>query len=845
VTRESIPEQHTAGESGGPVANHGGEAVDMRGAQGPVYKPTAPVTQHFTTIIYEGTKVVIPSLQAIADHRAALREQLETEAQARWGGMSVYIQEEGATLPIEASPYQTGRFGPRQNLLDLLSATDRLLVLGEPGSGKTVTLERLAWELCSSDSPTVPVLIRLFQYDGTGLAQWMRAFLQSTGYLRLDSDQALTAFLKGGDARCFFLFDGLNEVAPPYRDRLVGELVRWAASYPRHPVILTSRSQDELWRRLRRSMVQAVVVQSIGDEQAQAYLVAHLGTEKGNDLYARLDERLRGMAQTPLVLWLIKEAGAAGESVPGNRGELYARFVSRMLRRDTDRRIDAQIPERVKRQAMAALAYYLSVERKLYCSQDKAIDVVAQQWGEERARIVVEACARHGLLAGDDPLWFAPHQTVQEYFAALALQKVMEQERNLSWWAKLGREGRWLVTGQQQGLAGFAADDWWMETFVQLAGLADDADWLAREVALANPWLAWWCVQEGREVEEGTRNEIANRSERLLASKRVADRRRAVAALTRMQSDRALLPLLQAAADSDREVAELAAQALAETGEAVRTLVTEAFQGADRQLWRITLRYLRTQPDDLLCAEIPDKVWEGILGQPMIWVPRGSFLMGSDAVTAWGADIRRLQYQVELPGYWISRYPVTVSVFRAFAEKRGYGSRYEGALRGRDDHPVTYVDWHDAMAYCRWLTLQSGMPVTLPSEAEWEKAARGTKGRRWPWGDQWDAERCNSAESGIGDTTPVGKYSPQGDSPYGCADMAGNVWEWTRSIYKDYPYDATDGREDLDAEGHRVLRGGAFDDGSMVARCARRYEDRPDSWGRNYGFRIVVSPGFP
>jgi hypothetical protein len=249
--------------------------------------------------------------------------------------MSIYIQEQGATLPIEASPYQADRLASRNNLLQLLHNAHRLLVLGNPGSGKTVSLERLAWELCAGPQPTVPVLVRLFHYDGKPLAEWLRALLQETGHLRFDDQQALLAFLKReGTGRCFFLFDGLNEVPPPYRDQFVGELVRWMAAYPRHPVILTSRAQDELWRRLRAEVGHTVVVQPISDEQARRYLVAHLD-ERGHELYRRLDERLRAMARTPLILWLIKEAGAAGESVPGNRGQLYGRFVSRMLRRDT------------------------------------------------------------------------------------------------------------------------------------------------------------------------------------------------------------------------------------------------------------------------------------------------------------------------------------------------------------------------------------------------------------------------------------------------------------------------------------------------------------------------------
>ncbi|MEA3397376.1 MAG: hypothetical protein U9R05_07935, partial [Chloroflexota bacterium] len=160
-------------------------------------------------------------------------------------------------------------------------------------------------------------------------------------------------------ARCIFLFDGLNEVSPPYRDRLVDELVRWLAGHPRHAMILTSRAQDELWRRLRGEAAEAVVVQPITNEQARSYLEKHLA-ERGAALYARLDDRLRALARTPLLLWLIKEAGAAGESVPGNRGELYARFVSRMLRRDTARRMDAEIPERLKLGVLTTLADALS-----------------------------------------------------------------------------------------------------------------------------------------------------------------------------------------------------------------------------------------------------------------------------------------------------------------------------------------------------------------------------------------------------------------------------------------------------------------------------------------------------
>ena len=154
------------------------------------------------------------------------------------------------------------------------------------------------------------------------------------------------------------------------------------------------------------------------------------------------------------------------------------------------------------------------------------------------------------------------------------------------------------------------------------------------------------------------------------------------------------------------------------------------------------------------------------------------------------------------------------------------------------------VSWHDATAYCGWLAAETKKHYRLPSEAEWEKAARGTDGLIYPWGNEWDETRLNSKEAGPGDTTPVGQYSPSGDSLYGAADMAGNVWEWTLSLFKPYPYDPDDGREDLDAPNDvpRVVRGGAFYYARRGVRAACRGWGVPGDglWG--VGFRVVLSP---
>jgi len=231
----------------------------------------------------------------------------------------------------------------------------------------------------------------------------------------------------------------------------------------------------------------------------------------------------------------------------------------------------------------------------------------------------------------------------------------------------------------------------------------------------------------------------------------------------------------------------------------------------------------------------------------MVLIPAGDFLMGSDpGVDQDAHDNEQPQHTLSLPDYHLAKTPLTNAQYAAFVEATDHRQPGQWKDRkppsGQEDHPVVYVSWHDAVAYCRWLAEVTGRPYRLHSEAEWEKGARGTDGRLWPWGDQWDVERCNSEESGKGGTTPVGAY-PQGASPYGLLDMAGNVWEWTRSVVKSYPYDPDDGRENLEAEGARVLRGGSWYNYRDLARCVVRDWSPPDGSSGSFGFRLVSPVG--
>ncbi len=226
-------------------------------------------------------------------------------------------------------------------------------------------------------------------------------------------------------------------------------------------------------------------------------------------------------------------------------------------------------------------------------------------------------------------------------------------------------------------------------------------------------------------------------------------------------------------------------------------------------------------------------------------VPAGKFRMGSKADNTMAASNEHPQHQFKIPyDYWIARYPTTNEQFALFVTSSGYKFD-QGMWQTKADHPVVNVSWRDAMAYCQWINTSlhdelKDLTLRLPTEPEWEKAARGVHSKEWPWGNKWDWQKCNSRESDNGGTTPVGAYSPQGDSPYGAADMAGNVWEWCHSMYKPYPYQANDDRENEAGDDVRVLRGGFWRQDREFARCASRDGYHPENRYDFGGFRCVL-----
>ena len=271
---------------------------------------------------------------------------------------------------------------------------------------------------------------------------------------------------------------------------------------------------------------------------------------------------------------------------------------------------------------------------------------------------------------------------------------------------------------------------------------------------------------------------------------------------------------------------------------------------------------LGSLPGSVADLRLPDG---DLLG--FVEIPAGSFMMGSDPATdpaafdiEWAGQPGDGGTPVELPTFYVSQTEVTVGQYMRFLDATEHAATQEATARPDgtarpSDAPVGFVSWPDALAYADWLTdqllslpdtpaqiaalLGGEWTVTLPTEAQWEKAARGEDGRLFPWGDEPPAGR---AVIGAAGPAPVGSI-PCPNCAYGLSDMAGNVWEWTKSPYQPYPYDESDDAETLGSDALWVMRGGSFADDLRMVRAANRGGADPGVRQAQIGFRLVISPG--
>jgi formylglycine-generating enzyme required for sulfatase activity len=666
---------------------------------------------------------------------------------------------------------------------------------------------------------------------------------------------------KGG----LVLFDGLDEVpeAEHRREQMRTAIENFAAAFPHCRYLVTSRTyayQKQDWK--LRGFQEVVLapftkgqIINFVDRWYEHITLLRSGNQEDGKGKAEVlkrailaNERLMSLAERPLLLTLMASIHAwRGGTLPDKRQELYADAVDLLLDWWESQRVVRDSKGNVS-MIQPSLAEWLKVDRKkvrdllnqlayeAHAGQGEltgTADVpesalitglmnLSQNPDVKPARLIEYLRDRAGLLIPRGVgVYTFPHRTFQEYLAACHLTD--HDYPDLIATLARSEPNRWrevaLLAGAKaaSGAAVFA-----------LWSLVDS---LSPERENKTGETQYWGAQiAGQAVIE------------------IADFEK-IGASTQPKVDRLRTRLLDI-----MEGNRLPAIERAQAGNNLAALCDPRF---NVDLWHL--------PSD------------ETLG--FVRIPASKFLMGSDDKDEQAEDIEKPQHEVDLPEYWMAKYPVTVAQFRKFVEATDY--KFENWRWNQvATHPVVSATWYEAMEYSKWLDgelrkhalekvgvgemrpfwqgmAEGKLGVTLPSEAEWEKAARGTDGMIYPWGNEFDPEKTNTSLAKIGGTSAVGCF-PAGQN--GLYDMSGNVWEWTRSVVRlrkeegqevikeyNYPYDGRDGREDLNANRNssRVLRGGSFYFQSVFARCAYRIRFNPDFRDRYFGFRVVVSPVLP
>jgi formylglycine-generating enzyme required for sulfatase activity/energy-coupling factor transporter ATP-binding protein EcfA2 len=737
----------------------------------------------------------------------------------------------------------------------MIDTQSRLVLLGDPGSGKSTLVNYLthimaqaslkdpdAWlAKLKQNGPwsrgmMLPVRIVLRQFAATLpekgpispadlLLDYMTSTLKSVGFQSI-----LHKILQDETAPCLILLDGLDEVPTQQRKAVVGAIDAFAAKYQWHRYLVTCRIYAYIGQPYQLGAFHQATLTPFSPEQIERFIAAWyqalhrrgqfsaadagLRTKKLNKAATRPD--LVGLAQRPLLMTVMAMLHTFEGELPKDRVALYQRTVELLFRRWESRYGDdkgiletlniAGLKANDLEDGLNAVAF------NVHCA-----DTADQEPGEisegnlrqclapflnhdwnKAGEFVAYVRERAGLLIRHKPdAYTFPHRTFQEFMAACHLVGMADYPSQAARYLKKDPD-RWRVV------------------FVLGAGYAARTGRLGMSIAA----VAALCP-EG--IAHGT-----------------------------------------CTADPAFALAVIAGESLLEIG-----LVGVGRESSGKNLLRDVCKWLLTamQAHGTLTASERAAAGNVLsrLGDPrfdphhwflpkedefgFIKIPAGAFRMGSDKTKDPDShDDETPQHTVTLSAFAIAKYPVTVAQYRVFAQQTGHELDEDWQASNQyDNHPVVKVSWHDAMGYCQWLTsvLNRVKPIghiTLPTEAQWEKAARGDDARIYPWGDTIEPGRANYQGTGIDGTSPVGCF-PTGQSSYGMLDMAGNVNEWCLDDKRKYNEDeVVDPQKESSL---RVIRGGSWHYSARNCRAASRDLFEPGIRLYNLGFRLVLLPGQP
>jgi formylglycine-generating enzyme required for sulfatase activity/DNA-binding winged helix-turn-helix (wHTH) protein len=689
-------------------------------------------------------------------------------------------------------------------LRDAVERYPAIVLLGDPGSGKTSALENLAYDLAvEGDRIPVPLYLGTIGAD-TSLQEFIdRSFANLVSLDLADAEHAATLHRRSVESgRLVYLFDGLNEMPHErHAERCLAlreYIDRWSTAGNRFVVSCRVRDYND-----QLSGLQRVEIEPLNDEKIRQLINSEL-SDKGQGLWQALvgggdqSRLLLEMARNPYLLTAMIDVFEEDKKLIQDRAALMQRFANILLawavgKAPADRKVGVPVLDA----ALQVMAFEMQ-RRSGFGTTAMIDDVKSVLPGEIEMTPGWPplACPPDDVLgAASDAnvIEISPdrrtvrfqHQLLQEFFAAKEMLK-QDPEKLSSLWQWPSRDGEMLDWRRPENnfepLPG-PPQTGWEETTILAAELAEpDANRLIRSVSAVNPALAARCALGARgRIDDALKGQIVGQ-------------------------------LLSLVADSDS-----ALRARIAAGEAL-----------------------------------------GFLGDPrpgeFVKIPAGTFLMGEG----------RERHQVFLPEFKIGKYPVTNAQYSEFIDAGGYDDRSYWTQAGwmevgqesnhprfwqerrfnKPNYPVIGLSWYECVAYCRWLSSRTGRTYRLPTEAEWEKAARGVDGQTYPWGKTFDHRRLNAREGPqkVYCSTPVGIY-PNGASAFGLLDCAGNCWEWCATRWqKPYPYDTNQEEwtdEYLEGQNLRALRGGSWNYESETMQCAYRFRFQPFGWNDRGGFRIV------
>ena len=852
-------------------------------------------TLKFRGVLVRGRHVETPELEHTF---ITIRMEAEAEAKKLPG-------KTGRTGRMEAD--QTTEMRQPAETVELAEAirlTPKLAIIGGAGSGKSTLLqwaglaaakqllpnqtlseEQAAFVQALGEQPLVPILLPLRMFtsycldkkdsiSASGILHFIHYYLNEK-YTRLHLPEDFFSRLLA-ERGCLVMFDGVDEVDAEQRASVgdaVEAFVKDYQSNPNNRYLVTSRTTAYLGKAqvggFRRCDVQPLSPAQRNQliyNWCQAVDGEEEGCKEADDLIKRIDnsdERVQALADTPLMVTIFALVYYKKKELPRQRAELYETAVAWLLTEEyKESETSQQLKEdwETRRQRLQYIAFRMHDSGGKDLLEDDLLELVWGYFGtpeqkrtacELARKFIRKVTERGGLLENQDQHYdFYSHRTFREFLVGRYIADELTPEKVLmAQLRKVLGNSDWLEPVRlAAGYRAIGSDNRPLDFILGLSELGRSA----KQRTQALTW-AGLCLSDLPPKEDPPPKWIE-------ARKTVSGQM-----LEQLMADPPLV--------APRLRYELGL-ALGEAGDP------------------------RFVPQPAARA----KKLNVILPE-LVKIAAGDFRMGTSAddkkvIEEQGAqswENEEPDHTVRLSEYWIGKYPLTNAEFRCFYDDHGYDHQglwsvdgwhwrtgewqsdlsvypeevrkdYERWLARRpkerrgqpffwDDPrlngsnlPVVGICWFEAQAYCTWLSKVTGKKYGLPSEAQWEQAARGRQGYIWPWGSVWEAQRCNNfeAKDALNTTSPVGMY-PQGMSPYGAMDLAGNVWEWCADWYDSQEYARRKDQAVLDPTGPadgkaRVVRGGSWGTDRGYARSACRGGFGPGSFLNGLGFRVVRFP---